>query len=213
MRNLMLRFIKRNVVTEAKTASKLFDIKVSETKNQLHIREIDIGVGARSGASELQNTEFLQDCKEFYVKMLSKIIEKFNAKFVILRSLSCINPVVIRNNQVLCEKRMDFLLQSLHDSSNISALTADSAKQQFLSFVNNADNKKTLSTFSENKDRLDSFYHSLLADKEVYKDFWAVVRIVLTLSHGNASVESGFSVNKDIVVENLKEDCVELMMQ
>ena len=28
----------------------------------------------------------------------------------------------------------------------------------------------------------------------------------MTLSHGSASVESGFSINKDVVIENLKEN-------
>ena len=32
-----------------------------------------------------------------------------------------------------------------------------------------------------------------------------VVKVVLILSHGNASVERGFSVNKDILIENLSE--------
>lgn len=211
MRNLMLRFIKRNVITEANTASKLFEIKVDASKNHLHVTELNIGIGARSyvsrsAASELEKTQFLQNCKEFYIEMTNKIIEKFNAKFITLRSLSCINPIVIRNNPTLSEKRMDSLLQSLHSTSSLSALTADSAKQQFISFINHADNKKQLSTFSESQDRLDTFYHSLLSSKVEYKDLWTVVKMVLTLSHGNASVESGFSVNNDILVENMKEN-------
>ena len=32
------------------------------------------------------------------------------------------------------------------------------------------------------------------------------MRLILTLSHGNASVESGFSVNADMLVENLQEE-------
>jgi len=32
------------------------------------------------------------------------------------------------------------------------------------------------------------------------------VRLVLTLSHGNASVESGFSVYADMLVEKLHKD-------
>ena len=32
-----------------------------------------------------------------------------------------------------------------------------------------------------------------------------VLKIVFTLSHGNASVESGFSVNESILVENMSK--------
>ncbi len=35
-----------------------------------------------------------------------------------------------------------------------------------------------------------------------------VFQIILVISHGNASVESGFSINKDMLVENLSEKSV-----
>ena len=35
-----------------------------------------------------------------------------------------------------------------------------------------------------------------------------VLKHILILSHGNASVESGFSINKEVLVENMHEDSV-----
>ena len=35
---------------------------------------------------------------------------------------------------------------------------------------------------------------------------WAVVKIVMLLSHGQATVERGFSINKQVESDNLKED-------
>jgi len=35
-----------------------------------------------------------------------------------------------------------------------------------------------------------------------YPKAWSVCELVLLLSHGQASVERGFSVNKELVVEN-----------
>ena len=37
---------------------------------------------------------------------------------------------------------------------------------------------------------------------------WKVVRMVLTLSHGQASVESGFSINKELLIENMEEETI-----
>jgi len=37
---------------------------------------------------------------------------------------------------------------------------------------------------------------------------WKVVRMVLTLSHSQASVESGFSVNKELLIENMEEETI-----
>ena len=62
-------------------------------------------------------------------------------------------------------------------------------------------------SFDWNKERLDVFYHKLIiGSKEEFKKIWSVFQIVFILSHGNARVESGFSVNADMLVENLKEE-------
>ena len=54
-------------------------------------------------------------------------------------------------------------------------------------------------------EHLDVFYHKTIGSKEEFKEIWSVFQIVFILSHGNAPVESGFSVNADMLVENLKE--------
>ena len=58
--------------------------------------------------------------------------------------------------------------------------------------------------FSIPDDRLDDFYARIF-DSNVFIDLENVVRIVLILSHGNARLESEFSVNGDILVENMLE--------
>ena len=39
-----------------------------------------------------------------------------------------------------------------------------------------------------------------------FVDLWSVLKCVFVLSHGNSSVESGFSVNQEMLVENLHEE-------
>ena len=39
-----------------------------------------------------------------------------------------------------------------------------------------------------------------------YEDLWSEMKLCFILSHGNASVESGFSVSKHLLVENLLEE-------
>jgi hypothetical protein len=57
-------------------------------------------------------------------------------------------------------------------------------------------------------DRLDVFFSKLLESNESFGHLWVVVKIVLVLLHGQAAVESGFSINEDILVENLTEKSV-----
>ena len=60
--------------------------------------------------------------------------------------------------------------------------------------------------FDWNKERLDVFDHKAIGSKEEFKEIWGVFLIVFILSHGNARVESGFSVNADMLVENLNKE-------
>ena len=47
-----------------------------------------------------------------------------------------------------------------------------------------------------------------MANNQHYRSVWRVVSDLLLLSHGQASVERGFSVNRQIEVENLHEESV-----
>ena len=61
-------------------------------------------------------------------------------------------------------------------------------------------------SFDWNTERLDVFCHKAIGSKEELKAIWSVFQIVFIQSHGNVRVESGFSVNADMLVENLKEE-------
>jgi len=62
-----------------------------------------------------------------------------------------------------------------------------------------------MAEFVCNKHRLDIFYFNLLGTDDDSAELWSIVKLMLMLSHGNASVESGFSVNSYILVDNLYE--------
>ena len=93
--------------------------------------------------------------------------------------------------------RMSDLLQQLHELNRITAYEADNAKRQFTDLCAKAQSvhKKKLQEFNREQ-RLDVFYAELLAGNENMQDLWKVVKMVLTLSHGNASVEGGFLSTK-----------------
>ena len=54
-------------------------------------------------------------------------------------------------------------------------------------------------------DRLDHYYFQI-CNLDNVPALKKVLKIVLTLSHGQAEVERGFSVNKEVTVENLLEE-------
>ena len=54
------------------------------------------------------------------------------------------------------------------------------------------------------EDRVDTLFFECMAG-ESYKTLFSVVKLFLVLSHGQATVERGFSINKEVEVKNLKE--------
>ena len=60
--------------------------------------------------------------------------------------------------------------------------------------------------FKFGQDRLHAFFYNVLNTQKTYEVLWTTVKFLLTLSHGQAAVEKGFSFNKESLAPNLKED-------
>lgn len=54
---------------------------------------------------------------------------------------------------------------------------------------------------------MDRLFNECMAG-ESYKGLFEVVKLMLVLSHGQSTVERGFSINKEMEVENLKEHTI-----
>ena len=62
---------------------------------------------------------------------------------------------------------------------------------------------KKFSNFNFSTDRLDELFSTYM-NADPYQKLFKVLQLLLVLSHGEASVERGFSVNKELEVENLE---------
>jgi len=83
------------------------------------------------------------------------------------------------------------------------ARDADSVISQYKKFLEEVvpQNK---SKFLDSSHRVDQLY--LLAGSDDYGQLWSVVKMVLLLSHGQATAESWFSVNRQVDDDNLLAD-------
>ncbi len=57
----------------------------------------------------------------------------------------------------------------------------------------------------DGKSRVDSFLHKAMNG---YAELWSFVEKLLLLSHGQATVERGFSINKEVEMCNMNEDTI-----
>ena len=79
--------------------------------------------------------------------------------------------------------------------------------QQFTSFLSVEGRDERILSFEPLKQRLDVFLHS--AFSKSYPDLLRFCQSLLLLSHGQATVERGFSVNKEVETCNLLEESLE----
>ena len=100
-------------------------------------------------------------------------------------------------------KNVDKLLEILVTKAWLSSVSADRAQSQYRKIIEDKSFLKRCSEFNMFESRLDDFFMEALANTST--DLIAVVKLCLVLSHGNARVESGFSINEQILQENMKE--------
>lgn len=60
----------------------------------------------------------------------------------------------------------------------------------------------------QNKMRLNDFYFNVLKNDGSKKELWEFDKSILILSHGNASVKSSFSINKDLITVNMPKESI-----
>ena len=76
--------------------------------------------------------------------------------------------------------------------------------QQFEAFLSLESRSEEFLSFQPMQKRLDIFLCGFLC--KLYPELWAFCQKLLILSHGQASVERGFSVNKEVETCNMQED-------
>ena len=97
-------------------------------------------------------------------------------------------------------------MEILSDSKWITCTSAERALKQYKFLLADSNLKCKFSEFSMNEQRLDEFYHDTFDQfNQSCEDSKAAIKLISILSHGNARVGSGFSINKEILEVNLME--------
>ena len=100
---------------------------------------------------------------------------------------------------------MTELVTIFHEAKLTGVSNSDPANLQFQEFCILATGAPEFKNFDFYKERMGNFYVTILGEKPKFKEFFIIVKLVCILSHGNATVESGFSISSDVLVENLLE--------
>ena len=212
----MQMVVKSDVLDEANTSLKLIKIDLTKAENLLPCELIKLPTAAKDllKSSLLKNDKkrlFKNDCKAMIIGMLQKIQDKCPLKYAVGRFAFSISPSQMVGHKEKCDDSFCGLVGKLYAGRWISSTTADLAKKEFAVLLKAAksEHKDAFLTFNQKKDAIDSFFADLMSENVKYKNCWNVFMMIFTLSHGQVSVERGFSVNKELLAENLMEESIE----
>ena len=213
LRSVLSRCVKSSVLEQSNTVKKMLKIDLNDRSNLVVYNYVDIGIVTKSilnqsKVSEKEKVDFQVECRQMCVTVALKLMEKSPLNYKMTRAATALNPSLILNNPYF-ERKKDVdteLILILYEAGRLRGVSGDRSKVQFTSLCALAETSQDFKSWNARKDRLDQFYHKVLDPES--KELKKVVELVLILWHGNATVESGFSVNGDLLVENMNENSV-----
>ena len=152
---------------------------------------------------------FKKECGYLLVKLVEKIVERTPLGSVIVRNASVLDPRdILMISTEEAEKKMKLLLNHLINLKHVTPVFSDKALSQFTDFITESKVCQDMFfEFNKESDRLDDFYFKK-CNINRYKELAAIVKILFTLSHGQASVERGFSENNQVLAQNMKVESI-----
>ena len=216
VKELMQKFIKADVLSNAKSVVKLLNIEYEKFPNHVDLSKVNIGFAAERILRELKGSkklsekhvfEFRMNCKAFLIKMVKKLVDKFPLTYPLVRYMNFLDPRIFIAKKETSAEKLTRILRIMSEAGRISDNECDKVMLQFNHFHDNSltADSEAFNGFSMETGRVDTFYFDRLSNKADFKELWKVVKLLLALSHGQATVERGFSSNKEVMVENLAQ--------
>lgn len=106
-----------------------------------------------------------------------------------------------------CVTKMKRILEVLVEAHRLKSAECDNVIYQSGQFLDYCSVESDFEHFDPSKptSRVYKLFYEHMAGNKQPVQVWSVVKLLLLMSHGQATVGRGFSVNKEVAVENLKE--------
>ena len=213
IRNFRTSFLLKETLDNAKTCCLLSKVKFTDPSVQKRASDVDPGIVLKRELSYLRKNgkitenqvlKFKRDITSYLSELCVHLAEESPAKFSLIINCRCFIPALLIETPDFCQARYDHVLEDILAAEQMSEGFVEEAKQEFPKFLKACkENRQNFLNFHSDNDRLDKFYWSHIENIKSIEKGAEVLKIVLTLSHGQASVECGFSVKKSLLVENV----------
>ena len=141
------------------------------------------------------------------IVLIEKLLERMTVSLSFLRSLQCVIPTNIsdKEKKIRCTKEFQRLVYYLSGNSIITSAVGDKAFQEHSVLISTGEEIGKCSKFDRKNERMDNFYFKKFDIDDTYRNLAIVLQLIFVLSHGQASVERGFSLNKGVLNDNMTE--------
>jgi len=184
--------------------------------------KVDIGFSANKLLKEVVSgkkvtdrevMEFRMETRSFLQAVMKQLLLKSPLKYTLTKNLSALDPRRLADaaGRETNKTRFRGVITKLVEAGRFPEGDADGALMQYVAFIDNVAMKcrAEFESFDTNIGRIDSlFYSHMAASSSSYNKLWVVVHQLLLLSHGQASVERGFSINRQVEAENIVGETV-----
>ncbi|KAJ8048247.1 hypothetical protein HOLleu_00489 [Holothuria leucospilota] len=191
---------------------------VKDSSTHCPVGDVDIGFTPQRKVKALVSTnkisarqalEFKSEYKQFLMKIVLKLLEKSPIQYQLARCAVCLDPRRMVSQQTDCQIKFKRILEHFVAANRLKDDECDAIIREYGNFLEAVKaSPSAYKEFDPHKDsmRIDTFLFNKMGSNDDYFRLWQrVVCKVLLLSHGQASVERGFSFNKQLEVENLQE--------
>lgn len=219
VRNTLTLIVKPSIISSCQSDLDLKDIKLSSKENILSGKEINVGFAAAALITDwkkkdvINNSDiasFRNGVHTFVTSAIAKIFERCPIGSVVVRNSRVFDPnVMVNSSHEQLQSMIKSLLGHFLKLKLIAANFADNVMIQHNDLLRHElklYNDKFIG-FDKKKDRLDNFFFNVIGIQK-YEQLAFVVKVILTLSHGQASVERGFSINKSVLEVNMKAESI-----
>ena len=149
---------------------------------------------------------FHNECKLFVFAIIKKVKTRMAIGLNFLKMTGVLNPArLVGMGKDHCVRNFTRLVQQLVSMKILKAKEGDDGINQYIDLLSSSNTQILFENFVDENHSLDCFYFDTLDIPSKYKGLTRVLEAVFVLHNGQASVERGFSLNKELISTNMGE--------
>ena len=159
-----------------------------------------------STASDVMKDDFRHQCQIILVALGLKFQERNPLSYCIAKNADSLSPSMMVASKETVVTRFEYTVTKMSKLKAMTPKFADNAIVEYDDFLIKDVNqyRDKFSSFDYLTYRLDEFLGGYLKGNPKYTNLWEVCNIFV-ISHGQAAVECSFNINKEMLVDNMKE--------